>query len=155
MKKSCWLSTWSGQTTGLVLWPRYKVERSGKRWCHPMLVYMKHKKAKQNIREGKKGVYLLAINTDFVHKGTRIPLGWCELLQWLLEQTICHVSKQSCCANICIYVWSTEDMWLGKYTSWNKGYFFVQNVYFWGGWVDTKCSAVMSMFDVNEDKILV
>ena len=111
MKKSRWLSTWSGQTTGLVLWPRYKVERSGKRWCHPMLVYMKHKKAKQNIREGKKGVYLLAISTDFVHKGTRIPLGWCELLQWLLEQTICHVSKQSCCANKCIYVWSTEDMY--------------------------------------------
>ena len=53
------------------------------------------------------------------------------------------------------YVWSTEDMWLGKYTSWNKGYFFMQNVYFWDGWVDAKCSAVMSMFDVNEDKILV
>ena len=31
----------------------------------------------------------------------------------------------------------------------------MQNVYFWDGWVDAKCSAVMSMFDVNEDKILV
>ena len=59
-------------------------------------------KAKQNIREGKKVVYLLAINMDFVHKGTRIPLGWCELLQWPLEQAICHVSKQSCCADKCI-----------------------------------------------------
>ena len=31
----------------------------------------------------------------------------------------------------------------------------MQNVYFWGGWVDAKCSAVMSMFDVNEDKMKI
>ena len=36
----------------------------------PMLAYMKQKKANQNIREGKKGVYLLAVNVDFVLKGT-------------------------------------------------------------------------------------
>lgn len=34
----------------------------------PMLAYMKQKKAKQNVMEGKKGLCLLAINLDFVYK---------------------------------------------------------------------------------------
>ena len=46
-------------------------------------------------------------------------------------------------------------MWLGQDISWNKGQFFRCRMYFWDGWVDAKCSAVMYMFDVNEDKILV
>ena len=33
----------------------------------PMLAYMKQKKAKQNVMEGKKGLCLLAINLDFVY----------------------------------------------------------------------------------------
>lgn len=34
----------------------------------PMLAYMKQKKAKQNVMEGKKGLCLLAINLDFVYE---------------------------------------------------------------------------------------
>lgn len=34
----------------------------------PMLAYVKQKKAKQNVMEGKKGLCLLAINLDFVYK---------------------------------------------------------------------------------------
>ena len=34
----------------------------------PMLAYMKQKKAKQNVMEGKKGLCLLAINLDFLQE---------------------------------------------------------------------------------------